>query len=204
MENKQGSEKTAAQQKQKIRAVPKRKAKSSISAGAVLSIILILAVIGFFLAVYFNVGGLKQTAVSMLNLSTPTNAQLEATNHQIALAREELQSVKDETKDINARAAELDDKEKQLEARKQALNTRAEQIENEKQQDKDAEETIKAASLIFEQMEAKNAARAISELETVQEMALLLTHMASDKAADIMNEMDSDLTSEIASVMMSQ
>lgn len=205
MEKKQGKAKKAVQQKQPVGAAkPKRKKQSFISFGAILSIIIILAVIGFFLAVYFDVGGLKKTAVSMLNLSAPTNAQLDVVNQQIAAAREELQSVKDETKDLKAKEEDLEKKEKQLAAREQALDTREQQIEDSKQQQKDAEETIKAASVIFEQMEAEKAAKAISELETTKEMAQLLTHMESDKAAAIMNEMDTDLASEIASVMMSQ
>lgn len=206
MGKKQEKEKKAAQQNQPVHtaAKPKRKRQSFISFGAVLSIILILAVIGFFLAVYFDVGGLKKTAVSMLNLSAPTNAQLDAVNHQIAAARDELQSVKDETKDLKAKEEDLGKKEKQLETREEALDTREQQIEASKLQQKGADETIKAASVIFEQMEAKKAAKAISELETTKEMALLLTHMDSEKAAAIMNEMDTDLASEIASVMMSQ
>lgn len=203
MEKKKESAKKAVQQPVRT-AQPKRKKQSFMSFGAVLSIILILAVIGFFLAVYFDVGGLKNTAVSMLNLSAPTNAQLDAVNQQLIAAKEELQTVQDETKDLKAKEEELDKKEQQLIARDQALDKKAQDIEDSKVQEKDAEDTIKAASVIFEQMDAKNAAEAISELETPQEMAELLTHMASDKAAAIMDEMDTKLASEIASEMMSQ
>lgn len=202
MDKKQVSTRVVQQQ---VRATqPKRKKQRFISFGAILSIILILAVIGFFLAVYFDVGGLRKTAVTMLNLSAPTNAQLDAVNQQINDAKKELKSVQDETKDLKAKDEELGKKEQQLASREQAIIIKEQEIENTKQQEKETEDTIKAASVIFEQMDAKNAAKAISELETPQEMAELLVHMESEKAAAIMDEMDTKLASEIASEMMSQ
>jgi Mg/Co/Ni transporter MgtE len=64
------------------------------------------------------------------------------------------------------------------------------------------EEELAAAAEIFAQMDKESAAEAIANMTEVTDMVKILTHMPSEQAAVSMEEMDSDVVTEILSEMM--
>lgn len=206
-EKSKGETKAVKQQKQKYNVLntqTKKKTQKSMSMGAVFSIIFIVAVIGFFIMVYFDIGGMKQTVVTLLELDVPTDEQIATADEQLALADQEWTAIEQKQRELDKKLGELGDLEQELLAKEQTLNNKMEEQDSEQQQALAEQEVLTSAAQIFEQMTSENAADAISGLETVEEMARLLMHMTSEKAAEIMEEMDSDLTSEITSKMINQ
>ena len=179
-------------------------AKKNMPMGTVVCIVVIIAVIGFFVMVYFNIGGLKNTAAELLALDVPAAADAALAEQQIQQAQDERAAIEQKERELNKKEDALADLDEELAAKEEAINAAIEQHASEEAQAKAEQEELLAAALIFEQMDAGNAAEAISGLETAQEMAQLLMNMASEKAAEILDEMDSELASEIASAMMPQ
>lgn len=179
-----------------------------LSGGAMLSIVLMFAIIAACAAVYFNLGGARQALVSALGMTTveaaaekslqteaAAQAELDEQAEEMEREQSELQEKKDE---LDARENELNHREQELAARETAVS----ETEAGAAQEEQAETELAAAAQIFAQMEPKSAAKAIAGMETTEDMVKILMSMSSDHAALIMEEMDSGLVSEILSAML--
>lgn len=192
-------------------AVKKKPKKKKMSGGAIFSIFLIILLTGFAAMTYFDLGGVKATVATALNLDDPTSDQVAAAEAKIKQIQEKQDELNLQQGNLVNRQQELEKKGKELEGREQALADKEKAlIEREAaviQSEKTAEQVaaeLKATVEIFEQMDAKAAAKTIGSLESTDYMAALLLAMKSDKAAGILNQMNSKLSTEILSAMMSQ
>ena len=204
-ENKQGEKKIVSQQKPRpTTEQTKKKTKKSTPIGTVISIILVIAIVAVLAMVYFDIAGLKQKAVSLLKIDVPTDAQLATANEQLLEAETKLGEIEQREIELEQKSDELASFEQELLSTEQQLNGQIAQQENAKKLEQEREEALAVSAGIFELMDVRSAANAISKLETVEEMASLLMNMTSEKAAQILDMMDSKLASEILSEMITQ
>ena len=173
------------------------KKKGRLSGGAFVSIILLVLVLGACAAVYLNLAGAKDAVAGVLGLTT-----IESASELRAEAQAEIDA---QTAEIANEKAALRERENALEARERDLIEREAAVsdleDTTEEQEQDTAE-LAAAGEIFAQMDPESAAEAIAGMESVDEMVKILTHMPSDQAALVMDEMDSDLASDILSAMM--
>lgn len=192
------------------------KAKKKVSPAVIAAVLIVVVIVGLLAAVYFDIGGAKQAAVSVLNLDTTATDSGDDTaqaNDDDAAAQASAQA------DIDAQKAKLEqrqkdaaDKESALDQREQELNDKEQDLatreaavsEAQTQADSTAarEQYLASAAKIFEQMDTAKAATAISGMSSVEDMAQILMHMSEDQAALIMDKLSSKLATTILSEMM--
>ena len=183
---------------------PAAKQKGKLSGGAFVSIALVVLLLGACAAVYFNLGGVKDTVAEVLGLTT-----IESASSQTAAAQAEID---EQAAAITSEKAALKEREQELDSREKALNDREAQLSEREKAVGEQEETaaqeeqsvaeLAAAAEIFAQMDAESAATAIAGMESIDEMVKILTNMPSEQAALVMDEMNSSLVSDILSEMM--
>ncbi len=184
------------------------KGKSKLSGGALVSIVLIVLIIGFCAAVYFNLGGVKQTVAQALGFTT-AEAAAQDKSEQDAAAQADFEA---QNTEIKNKQQKLSEKEDELDARESELNAREEELtgrenavteaEREAAQQAQAQADLAAAAEIFAKMEASAAAKAIAGMDSVEDMAKILAAMPREQAALIMQNMKDALKTDILSVMM--
>ena len=187
-----------------------QKPKKKISAGAVLAIFLLVVIIAAGVLVYLNVGGLRQTLVTFLQAGlaaegeteTITAAELEQRQKELDDRAAELDAQADrlrqKSKELSNKEKELKDKDAELKDREEALAS----AEASAQQAQAAQNDLEATAKIFAAMDSKVAATAISGLGSVDDMVALLLKIPSDKAADIVSNMEAKLATKVLSEMM--
>lgn len=188
-----------------LKQTPKQpiKKKKKISGAAIFSIFLVVVIIGLFAAIYLDLGGAKQMAVSLLKLE-PAPAATDAAG---GMTQAELEQ----------RSGELDKRDTGLDARQDALDTKEDELSTKEQDLKQRETAVTeaegrvseqrkiflvSAAKIYESMDVKKAAKAIGGMDTAQEMAEILLYMDNIKAAAILDQLSSALATEILSEMM--
>ena len=190
-----------------LKAVPKpagkaaefpEKNKHHISMGGILCVLIILLVAAAVAAVYFDLGGAKNMAVSALKLDKPTAAQLaEIDTKQKDLADAQAK-IEQETADQKKTAGEIDKKQAALQQQQTAISMQQAELDKQKQ----SSETDKATIAIFEQMDPAVAANVIQNMASVDDMVKLLTSLKSDKAALIMDHISQNVATQIATQMV--
>jgi len=191
-------------------AVQSQKPGKKVSAGAVLAILLLVVIIAAVALVYLNVGGLRQILAAALQSGLTTEGEAEAiTAAELEQRQKELDGraaeLNAQTDRLRQKTKELSDKEKELNDRETQLALREEAVakaESSMQQAQAAQNDLEATARIFEAMEPKVAATAISGLSTVDDMVALLLKIPSDKAADIVSNMEAKLATKVLSEMM--
>lgn len=188
-----------------------KKPNKKISGAAIFSIVLLVLVVGLVVLVYLDVGGLKLMAVDMLELDEPTNEQIAAAEAKMTEAEQKIKDAEQKEKETSSFKRELDKREKELTAREETvtanekiLSDREAALNNLEKTQEQQKQDLAAAILILERMDADKAAAAISALGSKDVMVATLLGMASDKAALVLAEMETDLAAEIFSEMMSQ
>ncbi|MGI5918243.1 MAG: hypothetical protein ACOX8N_01085 [Christensenellales bacterium] len=187
-----------------------QKSKKKISAGAVLAIFLLVVIIAAGVLVYLNVGGLRQKLVTFLQAGLAVEGETEAiTAAELEQKQKELD---DRAAELDAQAdrlrkksKELSDKEKELKDWDAELKDREEALasaETSVQQAQVAQNDLEATAKIFAAMDSKVAATAISGLDSVDDMVALLLKIPSNKAADIVSNMEAKLATKVLSEMM--
>ena len=173
------------------------KKKRKLSGGALLSIVLVVLVLGVCAAVYLNIAGAKDALAGALGLTTIESASAQRAEAQAG--------IDEQAAEIASEKSALKDWEKALEAREKDLTERESAVgglEDTVAQQEQAEAELQTAAQIFAQMDAESAAKAIAGTKSVDEMVKILTNMPSEKAALVMDEMDSSVASDILSEMM--
>ncbi len=186
----------------------KKKAKPN---PAVLACILLVVLIGAcFAAVYFDLAGMKQTAVTLLKLDTPTQGQTDAkkaAEDALALEKQEMNKVSTEQKktanDQKKTAVELDKREKELAQKETAVEDRQKELDALQQQLNGKQIDYAALVAMFENMAPAKAAAAISAMKKVGDMVRLLAGMKSEKAALILENMDQKIATKILAAGLS-
>ncbi len=184
------------------------KKKSKISGGALLSIVLIIAIAGFGAAVYFNLGGVKQSVAEALGMTTVEAAAEEKTSQeaaaqakkdsQYAELKSRQESLSEKENELTVREVELSEREQQLAVRESAVA----EAEGEAAQRAQDQADIKAAAEIFSKMKAAAAAKAIAGMDDVEDMVNILSAMPREQAALVMESMKDSLKTKILSEMM--
>jgi uncharacterized protein HemX len=194
------------------------KPKGKVSAGAVIAVFLVVIIIAAAGLVYFNVGGFRQKLADALQTDqaqvedetaamdaaqieqrqSELDAQAAQLDKQTATLKTKTDKIKEREKALVDNEKALADKETALVAREEAVAT-AEAGMLEAQQ---AQDNLAATAKIFEAMEPAVAATAISGLGTVDDMVEVLQMISSDKAADILGEMEVKLATKVLSEMM--
>jgi len=187
-----------------------QKSKKKISAGAVLAIFLLVVIIAAGALVYLNVGGLRQMLVSFLQEGLAADGETEAiTAAELEQKQKELDDraaeldaqadrLRQKSKELSNKEKELKDKDAELKDREEALAS----AEASAQQAQAAQNDLEATAKIFAAMDSKVAATAISGLGSVDDMVALLLKIPSDKAADIVSNMEAKLATKVLSEMM--
>ena len=170
MKTNQGAK--SAQGKAKI------KVKKKANPFAIVCILLVVLVAAFCAMVYFDIGGLKQMVAGALQMEKPTQGQLaEVQAAQKALDDTKADLLKTSTEqkktasDQKKAASDLDKREKDLQAREQALTTRQAELDTLQQQLAGKQVDQKATVDMFANMDAVKAAKAISGMKSVNDMA---------------------------------
>ena len=187
-----------------------QKSKKKISAGAVLAIFLLVVIIAAGVLVYLNVGGLRQMLVTYLQTGLAAEGETEAiTAAELEQKQKELDARATEldaqAERLRKKSKELNDKEKELNGLETQLALREEAVANAEasvQQAQAAQDDLEATAKIFAAMDSKVAATAISGLGSVDDMVALLLKIPSDKAADIVSNMEAKLATKVLSEMM--
>lgn len=189
----------------------KQKVKKKINISTVICILLLLGAAGFIAAVYFDIGGLKQTIVLTLHLDEPTAAQLaevEAQKLELEAQKQEFAKVSGEqkkTESVQKRtASELEKREKGIADREAAVKTKEEQLAALETQLNTKQVELKAMVAMFEKMDAAKAAAVISGMKNVSDMATILAGMGSDKAGAILNNMDPKIATKVLTAVIAQ
>jgi flagellar motility protein MotE (MotC chaperone) len=182
---------------------PKKKKK--LSGGMILSIFLIVLILGFGAVVYFNVGGMKQTVAGFLKLSAPVNPTAE----QIKEADEKLKAVETAQAALDKATAEQKKKDTELNKREKAVTERETASATKEAELDSLKKTLdgeladqQATVAMFERMDAVKAAKAIGSMKNTDDIVRLLSAMASDKAAAILDNMDQKVATKVATAMM--
>jgi len=179
--------------------------KKKISAGALISIVLVVLIAGACAAVYFDIGGAKQIVASLLELDTPAAAAEGGAD----LSAEQAKLDKRE-KTLDKKEEELHQKELDLKKLEEDLNAKEQDLNKRESEVKDVEEKVgeqqkqyyTSVAQIYEKMDVKKAAKAISGLTSPQEMAQVLLYMSSERAGKVLDEINSAVATEILSEMM--
>ncbi len=182
--------------------------KKKMSGGTLLAIVLILAIIAAVAAVSFNLGGAKQALATALGFTTVEQADAETSQQALAAQAEyqtQQENIKSSQESLSQKEGELNTRESELDAREQALSEREAEVSAtvdaaDQQAQRDAQ--LDSAAEIFAQMDPTSAAKAISGMDSVEDMAQILMRMPSEKAALIMEKMSSSLATQILSVMV--
>ena len=157
------------QQKRKIvSSQTQQKPKKRIGAGLAISLFLFASMIVFFSLVYFNVAGLKQKVAGLLEISVPADNQ---NGNEWQTLEEERAALDQRQVALDKKDKELSDLEDELYGIEQVLNQKIDEQETALAQMQSQEDALVATALIIEQMDANNAAEAVSRLKTVDEMA---------------------------------
>lgn len=187
-----------------------QKPKKRISVGAVLVIFLIVVLIAAGVLVYLNVGGIRQMLVTFLQAGLPqegetesiTAAELEQWQRELdekaADLDAESEKLKKKSKQLSDREKELKDRESELTVREQALASAEASV----QQTQEAQDDLETTARIFEAMDPKVAATAISGLSSVDDMVALLRKIPSETAAAIVSNMEAKLATRVLSEMI--
>ena len=187
------------------------KPKKKISGGAILAIMLVVIIIAAAVVVYLNVGGLRQKLADALQTEQAA-ADGETASVDAAQLEEKQKELDQMAADLDTQSAalkkksqELKDKEKALGDQETALKAREETVtaaETDMAQTQQTQDDLTATAKIFESMEPAVAATAIAGLKSVDDMVALLLKMPSDKAADILGNMEAKLATQVLSAMM--
>lgn len=173
-----------------------------------LSIVLIIAIAGFGAAVYFNLGGVKQSVAEALGMTTVEAAAEEETSQaaaaqakkdsQDAELKSRQESLSQKEDELTVREIELSEREQQLAVRESAVA----EAENEAAQQAQDQADLTAAAEIFSKMNAAAAAKAIAGMDAVEDMVKILSAMPREQAALVMENMKDSLKTKILSEMM--
>lgn len=200
--------KAATKKRQKGQPSPKKK-KKRISAGVLVSIVFVIAIAGVFAMVYFDIGGTKQSVIEMFSLDIPPDEQIVSAHQMVeeALTKQEelelqIETLDQQLDDWEDREDELIDKQEDLADKEQELAELEETISGDDSETEGEDDVLTATVKIFEEMDTAKAAEAIVGMETIQERVTLLINMTSDKAALILDQMDSELATKILSEMI--
>ena len=182
-----------------------QKKKKKISAGALLSIVLVVLIAGACAAVYFDIGGAKQIVASLLQLDTPAAAVEDGGDLSAEQAkldqREETLGKKEE--ELHQKEIDLKKLEEDLNTKEQDLNQRESAVKDvEAKVGEQQKQYYSSVAQIYEKMDVKKAAKAISGLESPQEMAQVFLHMSSEQAGKVLDQINSVVATEILSEMM--
>lgn len=187
------------------------KVKKKINIAAVICILLVLGIAGFGAAVYFDIGGLKQTIVLALHLDKPTAAQLaevDAQKKELEVQKQEFSKVSAEQKKTESEqkktASEFEKREKEIAGKEAAAKTKEEELAALETQLNTKQMELKAMVAMFEKMDSAKAAQVIGGMKSVNDMATVLAGMASDKAGAILNNMDPKIATKVLSAVIAQ
>lgn len=181
-----------------------QKKKKKISAGTLICIVLIVLIAGAVAAVYFDIGGAKQIAASLLKLDAPVSAEGGTENSAAVEQLDQREKTLDEKEqELSKKEDELNTKEQELGTKEQDITQRESAVkETEKTIDEQQKEYYTSVAQIYEKMDVKKAAKAISGLASTQEMAQVLLYMTKDQAGKVMDQINATVATQILSEMM--
>lgn len=185
--------------------------KGKKSGGAVACVFLVVLVIAGAMIVYFNVGGSAEAVIGILESNLPEEETIyeglsiqELENKENELIKFE-QTLEKRKKNIDRKEEGVLSLEKELGEREKTLSGQLAAFEQESSEVyaiAKAQTDIKATAQIYEKMDAQKAAEAMSRLKPVSRIAHLLKAMDSQKAALILERIDSKLAASISMAML--
>jgi uncharacterized protein HemX len=160
-----------------------KKKKKRVSFGGVFSIFLILVIGAVVGVLYFDLFDTRQMLSDILELEKPTQAQLDEVNAKIselAIKEEEFSST---VFSLNKRDKEVSEREKELNTKEEQLKKKEEELKTLKTNVESRQKDVKAMAKMFELMTAKKAAEALSKMDNIEDITMLLANMDSEKSA---------------------
>ena len=189
----------------------KKKAKKPVNPFAIICILLVVLLLGFAACAYFDLFNMKQVIVDVLKLESPTKgqlAELEAQQKELDLNKQEFTKTSTEQKKTASEqkktASDLDKREKAVADAEAAAKTKQEELDALQKQLDTKQVDLKATVAMFEKMDATKAAPAISAMKNINDMAMILSGMASDKSAAILNNMDAKIATKVLNAVVAQ
>lgn len=177
--------------------VMKKRKKKKVSFGGIFSIFLLIVIAGVVGVLYFNLFGARQILADVLELGKPTQAQLDEVNAKISELETKEEEYNSTIFNLNKREKEVTDKEKELDAKEKDLEKKETELTILKNSVQTGQKDINSMAKMFELMDAKKAAKALSDMEKVEDIIVLLANMDSEKSALILNNMDSKMATKI-------
>lgn len=175
--------------------------RKGLSFAGVLCILLVVVMAVVFSFTYFNIAGFKGLAVNVLGLTEQAdiqaNAILKEAEKQHKAGQQELDTAE---RELLAKEKEIKQREKDIAAKEDALLAREADLsaqQEQQQQLADRQQELTAMVQTLEGMDAKKAAEVISGLTSVSDIATILSKMDSPKAAAILNNMNSELSTKV-------
>ncbi len=167
--------------------------------------IIVFLLISGSLIIFFNIGGIRDIAFSLINkrVGQEANTSLSAEEIQIEKEKEfinaekaKLSALRTDLENFKAqlenRGRELDEKEEQLALKEQEVEQLMDKLS---QQFHDLTEVVK----IYEKMDGEEAAAILSEIEDTDQLLLIIKNLNKEKSAEILGLMDAKKAADILS-----
>ncbi len=178
------------------------------NAGAVVFVIILIAVIAGAAACYwFNVFGVKTKVLTLMGKEVPAEGEvIEKTEEEIRAENEayyaQLQA------GIDTQKAELEQKEAELIAKENDINEREQRYLVDKAEFDSLYEAfehrkadVKDVAKIYEQMDSSTAAEILTKYADMNEVARIVSNLTDSKAAEVLSEMDPKYASDLLRVI---
>lgn len=180
---------------------PAEKKKKKVSVAGILCVLIIVLVGAFCALTYFNVFGLKDVVIDLLGLDDQLEAQVAANlaeeDQRKAALDEQEKTLKRTQSDLDKREREVAKLEEAADERSAQLDERQAQMDAKEQAELDAKEEVDALGPLLSSMDAKKAADALAAIDSASEIARILAKVDSQKAGDIVNNMESPLAARV-------
>ncbi len=178
------------------------------AARLIIVVVLLFIVTGIGLSLFFNVGGIRDTAVALL---FPSKVVDNSPSDEGSELQQQLKAIEDEKKrlkvyedQLNALKGQLEDKQQQLEQREEELEQKEREVDELQQKLSALFEGIKDIAKVYENMEAEQAASILSEMEDRSLVIQILKHMPAERSAEILGAMESKKAAELTRQMAGQ
>lgn len=175
----------------------KKRKKKKVSFGGIFSIFLLIVIAGVVGVIYFDLFGSRQILVDVLELGKPTQVQLDELNAKISELATKEEEYNSTIFNLNKREKEVTDKEKELDAKEKELENKESELNTLKNSVVSGKNDLKTMAKMFELMDAKKAAKAIGDMEKVEDIIVLLANMDSEKSALILDNIDTKMATKI-------
>lgn len=184
---------------------PKSERRAGTGAAALLVFLLMMLVFaGSLAAVYFNIGGVKDKVLLVLQEGeSPYQNQYDEIDQQIRRLDARDSDLRNLESQLETRRTDLENKDRELAALEQTLLQRQDELIARAEELDATEKDLDLLVTMLEKMSATDAAKILGNSD-VARITRVLRKMKQAKASEILAKMDTMLASQVAIAMMGQ